>query len=112
MNTAVFENSTEESDGEADDLLEEAPGIGLDKNTEEKPRTLDFFDLPDEAYKTVEPTEEESGGNVADVEDLFGDLLIDDEPDEKKRSLILPKYSQCLIQMQVRMISINTMMRR
>ena len=84
VNTAVFENSTEESDGEADDLLEEAPGNELDKNTEEKPRTLDFFDLPDEAYKTVAPTEEESGGNVADVEDLFGDLLIDDEPDEKK----------------------------
>ena len=84
VNTAAFENSTEESDGEADDLLEEAPGIESDKNTEEKPRTLDFFDLPDEAYKTVAPTEEESGGNVADVEDLFGDLLIDDEPDEKK----------------------------
>ena len=50
----------------------------------EKPRTMDFFDLPDEAYAPVQAAEEKHDDNVAEVEDLFGDLLADDEPVEKK----------------------------
>ena len=51
---------------------------------EEKTRTMDFFDLPDEAYTPVQVAEEKHDDNVAEVEDLFGDLLMDDEPQEKK----------------------------
>ena len=50
----------------------------------EKPRTMDFFDLPDEAYAPVQVAEEKHDENVAEVEDLFGDLLMEDEPVEKK----------------------------
>ena len=50
----------------------------------EKTRTMDFFDLPDEAYAPVQTAEEKHDDNVAEVEDLFGDLLADDEPVEKK----------------------------
>ena len=84
MNTAVSVNGTEELDGKSGELLEESPETDLSRDTEEKPRTLDFFDLPDEAYKIPEPSEEKHDDSVADVEDLFGELLVDDEPEEKK----------------------------
>ena len=50
----------------------------------EKTRTMDFFDLPNEAYAPVQVAEEKHDENVAEVEDLFGDLLMEDEPVEKK----------------------------
>ncbi len=70
---------------EADDELDsEFSDEILLRSAEEKPRTMDFFDLPDEAYKPVQITEEKHDDNVAEVEDLFGDLLMEDEPKEKK----------------------------
>ena len=74
------------------DILSEESGIAKEQpviqtvpeEQAEKPRTVDFFDLPDEAYAPVQVAEEKHDDNVAEVEDLFGDLLVDDEPVEKK----------------------------
>ena len=87
------------ADAEYDDDLEQTGDIPAEENSTaeeqpviqtvpeaqtEKPRTMDFFDLPDEAYAPVQAAEEKHDDNVAEVEDLFGDLLADDEPVEKK----------------------------
>ena len=87
------------ADAEYDDDLEQTGDIPAEENSTaeeqpviqtvpeaqtEKPRTMDFFDLPDEAYAPVQTAEEKHDDNVAEVEDLFGDLLADDEPVEKK----------------------------
>ena len=84
MNTAVSETDADELDSNIGDLSEEITETTADDNTEEKPRTLDFFDLPDEAYKAVPAVEEKQDDTAADMEDLFGNLLVDDEPEEKK----------------------------
>ena len=87
------------ADAEYDDDLEQTGDIPAEENSTaeeqpviqtvpeaqtEKTRTMDFFDLPDEAYAPVQTAEEKHDDNVAEVEDLFGDLLADDEPVEKK----------------------------
>ena len=87
------------ADAEYDDDLEQTGDIPAEENSTaeeqpvmqtvpeaqtEKTRTMDFFDLPDEAYAPVQTAEEKHDDNVAEVEDLFGDLLSDDEPVEKK----------------------------
>ena len=87
------------ADVEYDDDLEQTGDIPAEENSTaeeqpviqtvpeaqtEKTRTMDFFDLPDEAYAPVQTAEEKHDDNVAEVEDLFGDLLADDEPVEKK----------------------------
>ena len=87
------------ADAEYDDDLEQTGDIPAEENSTaeeqlviqtvpeaqtEKPRTMDFFDLPDEAYAPVQASEKKHDDNVAEVEDLFGDLLADDEPVEKK----------------------------
>ena len=74
--SGIFEEST------LSDELSETPDEPID--ADEKPRTMDFFDLPDEAYTPVQLTEEKHTENVAEVEDLFGNLLMDDEPEVKK----------------------------
>ena len=74
--SGIFEEST------LSDELSETPDEPID--ADEKPRTMDFFDLPDEAYTPVQLTEEKHDENVAEVEDLFGNLLMDDEPEVKK----------------------------
>ena len=74
--SGIFEEST------LSDELSETPDEPID--ADEKPRTMDFFDLPDEAYTPVQLTEEKHNENVAEVEDLFGNLLMDDEPEVKK----------------------------
>ena len=74
--SSIFEEST------LSDELSETPDEPID--ADEKPRTMDFFDLPDEAYTPVQLTEEKHNENVAEVEDLFGNLLMDDEPEVKK----------------------------
>mgnify|MGYP001345961802 CR=1 FL=1 len=87
------------ADTEYDDDLEQTGDIPAEENSTaeeqpviqtvpeaqtEKTRTMDFFDLPDETYAPVQTAEEKHDDNVAEVEDLFGDLLADDEPVEKK----------------------------
>ena len=87
------------ADTEYDDDLEQTGDIPAEENSTveeqpviqtvseaqtEKTRTMDFFDLPDDAYAPVQTAEEKHDDNVAEVEDLFGDLLADDEPVEKK----------------------------
>ena len=87
------------ADAEYDDDLEQTGDIPAEENSTveeqpviqtvseaqtEKTRTMDFFDLPDDAYAPVQTAEEKHDDNVAEVEDLFGDLLSDDEPVEKK----------------------------
>ncbi len=84
MEAVVSETDTDELDSNIGDLFEENADITAGSGTEEKPRTLDFFDLPDEAYKTVPTVEEKQDDTAADMEDLFGNLLVDDEPEEKK----------------------------
>ena len=74
--SGIFEEST------LSDELSETPDEPID--ADEKPRTMDFFDLPDEAYTPAQVTEEKHDENVAEVEDLFGNLLMDDEPEVKK----------------------------
>ena len=74
--SGIFEEST------LSDELSETPDEPID--ADEKPRTMDFFDLPDEAYTPARVTEEKHDENVAEVEDLFGNLLMDDEPEVKK----------------------------
>ena len=74
--SGIFEEST------LSDELSETPDEPID--ADEKPRTMDFFDLPDEAYTPVQLTKEKHNENVAEVEDLFGNLLMDDEPEVKK----------------------------
>ena len=74
--SGIFEEST------VSDELSETPDEPID--ADEKPRTMDFFDLPDEAYTPAQVTEEKHDENVAEVEDLFGNLLMDDEPEAKK----------------------------
>ena len=74
--SGIFEEST------LSDELSETPDEPID--ADEKPRTMDFFDLPDEAYTPAQVTEEKHDENVAEVEDLFGNLLMDDEPEAKK----------------------------
>ena len=74
--SGIFEEST------VSDELSETPDEPID--ADEKPRTMDFFDLPDEAYTPAQVTEEKHDENVAEVEDLFGNLLMDDEPEVKK----------------------------
>ena len=74
--SGIFEEST------LSDELSETPDEPID--VDEKPRTMDFFDLPDEAYTPAQVTEEKHDENVAEVEDLFGNLLMDDEPEVKK----------------------------
>ena len=74
---------------------------------------MDFFDLPDEAYTPVQLTEEKHDENVAEVEDLFGNLLMDDEPEVKKHLTILQRYFHCSIRLTAdRTISISTAMKR
>ena len=68
--SGIFEEST------LSDELSETPDEPID--ADEKPRTMDFFDLPDEAYTPAQVTEEKHDENVAEVEDLFGNLLMDD----------------------------------
>ena len=74
--SGIFEEST------LSDELSETPDEPIDADG--KPRTMDFFDLPDEAYTPAQVTEEKHDENVAEVEDLFGNLLMDDEPEIKK----------------------------
>ena len=74
--SGIFEEST------LSDELSETPDEPIDADG--KPRTMDFFDLPDEAYTPAQVTEEKHDENVAEVEDLFGNLLMDDESEAKK----------------------------
>ena len=86
------------SDDLSDEVLAQSGGVDSSDNElvgtlpdgavsaePEKPRTMDFFDLPDEALKPEPPVLEKAPDeNVAEVEDLFGSLLID-EPEEKNK---------------------------
>lgn len=74
---------------------------------------MDFFDLPDEAYTPAQVTEEKHDENVAEVEDLFGNLLMDDEPEVKKTFNDPSEVFHCSIRLTAdRTISTSTAMKR